>query len=165
MLKTGERGADRCPSIRQSRVDQSTLGITMMLKVINGLFALVIAVLALPWSSAVAEEDPFLWLEAPKDSAALKWARQQTEQTKKELSSLPEYPAVSAELKQSLSSAPSTPSIFFEGRRVLRFTKDVAHPYGLLEVADRGANGVPAAWDTVLDGYAPRANEEKPYAL
>jgi prolyl oligopeptidase len=137
----------------------------MMLKLMNGLFALVIAVLALPWSNAVAQEDPFLWLESPTDPAALKWASEQTEQTKKELSSLPEYPAVSAELKQSLSSAPSTPSIFFEGRHLLRFTKDVAHPYGLLEVADRGANGLPGAWRTVLDVNALRASEKKPYEL
>ena len=136
-----------------------------MLKLTNGLFAMVITVLALPWSSAVAQEDPFLWLEAPKDPAALKWAREQTERTKKELSSLPEYPAVSAELKQSLSSAPSTPSIFFEGRHFLRFTKDVAHLYGMLEVADRAANGLPGAWHTVLDVNALRASEKKPYEL
>ncbi len=137
----------------------------MMLKLMNGLFALAIAVLILPCSNAFAQEDPFQWLEAPKDPAALKWASEQTEQTKKDLSSLPEYPAVSAELKRSLGSAPSKPAIFLEGHRALRFTKDVAHPQGVLEVADRGAEGLPGAWRTVLDVNALRASEKKPYEL
>lgn len=136
-----------------------------VLKPMNGLFAVVIVVLALPWSNAVAQQDPFLWLEAPKDPAALKWASEQTEQTKKELSSLPEYPVVSGELKRSLSSAPHTPAIFFEGNHLLRFTKDVAHPYGLLEIADRGTAGLPGAWRAVLDVGALRASEKKPYEL
>ena len=137
-----------------------------VLKPMNGLFAVVIVVLALPWSNAVAQQDPFLWLEAPKDPAALKWASEQTEQTKKELSSLPEYPVVSGELKRSLSSAPHTPAIFFEGNHLLRFTKDVAHPYGLLEIADRGTAGLFAgAWRAVLDVGALRASEKKPYEL
>ena len=136
-----------------------------VLKPMNGLFALAIAVLALPWSDAAAQQDPFLWLEAPNDPAALKWASEQTEQTKKELSSLPEYPVVSSELNRSLSSAPHTPSIYFEGRHLLRFTKDVAHPYGLLEIADRGTDGMPGAWRAMLDVGALRASEKKPYEL
>jgi prolyl oligopeptidase len=114
---------------------------------------------------AVAADDPYLWLEQPQAQRALEWAKAQSQQTKAELSARSEYAAISAELKDALSAAPPAPSYWLLNDKVLRLSRDVAHPHDLIEVAARGPDGAARPWRVALDMEKLRAVEGKPYVL
>ena len=115
--------------------------------------------------AALAADDPYLWLEEPKSDKALQWAKSQSDQTKAELSAKPGYAAVSEELKTTLAAAPPAPKFGLLNDKMVRVSRDVAHPHGLVEVADRGADGAPGPWRVALDMEKLRAAEGKPYEL
>ena len=117
--------------------------------------------------SAFATEvgDSFQWLETPRDSAALKWATEQTSATRSALSEKPVYAKVAAELKDVLGANAPPPEYTLLGDKAIRFRREAAHPHGVLEVAERGADGVPGEWKLALDVDALRAAEAKPYEL
>lgn len=91
------------------------------------------------------------WLEAPHSEKALRWAHQQSEASKRKLTALPGYEQVKVELAEVMHAGPSEPKIVLAGPRALRLLRDADHPQGLLQVALRDADGVPSAWETVLD--------------
>lgn len=113
---------------------------------------------------AVAQQD-LLWLEPPKEAKALTWAREHTQATRQALSALPSYAAVSSELKAVLDSGMPLADVSLFGDKAVRLQHDARKPNGVLQVAQRDANGVPGAWRTVLDVDALRAKEGKPYEL
>jgi len=113
---------------------------------------------------AMAQED-LLWLEAPKEAKALTWAREHTQATRKALSALPSYAAAASELKAVLDSGTPLADVSLFGDKAVRLQHDAKKPNGVLQVAQRDANGVPGAWRTVLDVDALRAKEGKPYEL
>jgi prolyl oligopeptidase len=115
--------------------------------------------------AAFAADDPYLWLETPKDPKALEWARTQSDQTKAALSAKPEYAAISEELKGALAAAPPAPTYGLLNDKIVRVSRDVAHPHGVVEVADRGPDGAPGPFRVVLDMEKFRAEQGKPYEL
>ena len=126
--------------------------------------ALASAALAANVSAAVAD-DTFQWLESPKDPAALKWATDQTNATRSTLSAEPIYNQVAAELKTTLSENSPPPVFKLLGGNLVRFRRDAAHTHGLLEIASRGADGLPGRWRLALDVDELRRTEGKPYEL
>lgn len=114
---------------------------------------------------APAWADDDQWLEAPHDPAALAWARAATADTERRLSARPVHAEVVRELRAALDAPPAEPDVVPLGARALRFLRDAAHPYGLLQVAARDARGAPGAWRTVLDVGALREREGVPYEL
>ncbi len=119
-------------------------------------------------SAAIAAEpsrDPLQWLEAPKDPAAIAWAREQSILTRARLSVLPEFVPITRELGALLKAHDAPPAFTLLGSKIVRFNRDAAHPHGLLEVAERDAAGLPGPWRTVLDVGALRSDDGKEVEL
>ncbi len=126
-------------------------------------FAVLAALVAVSATPAAANE--LEWLEKSDDPRALEWARAKTAETKAALSALPGYADVLAELRTALQANTPIADIQLMGDRAVRLFRDASHPKGLLQVADRGADGIPGAWRTVLDVAAYGKAQGKPYAL
>jgi prolyl oligopeptidase len=80
------------------------------------------------------------------------------------LKSRPVFPAVERELEHALEVAAPPPELFVLGDRIVRFTRDIQHPAGLLEIAPRNPSGQ-RSWKTVLDLAALNRDEHASYAL
>lgn len=115
-------------------------------------------------SSAVAADD-LLWLEEPHGERALAWARHATQQTHSRLSSLASRERIARELASVLEQKPAEPDQFLLGERAVRFMRNAAHPYGLLQVAPRNEDGGAGTWTTVLDIAELREREGVPFEL
>jgi prolyl oligopeptidase len=144
-------------------INRSTVGTFDMLKRL--LAILPSLTLSATLSAAAAVDDSFQWLESPKDPSALKWAVEQSNATRSALAAKPSYGQVAAELKAVLGENEPPPDYTLLGNKVVRLRRDAAHPHGQLEVALRGADGVPREWHLALDVDALRAAEGKPYEL
>lgn len=122
------------------------------MKLSIGFCASVVAlILAGACGQAFAAEDELQWLETPHDAKALAWAREATDKTRQQLGALPSEKAIATELTTVLAQAPAEPDQYPLGERVIRFFRDAAHPYGLLQTAPRNAKGIVKDWKTVLD--------------
>jgi prolyl oligopeptidase len=111
-------------------------------------------------------KDDLLWLESPHDVKAVAWAKQHTNQTMTRLRALPDYPQVKAELAQLLeNNLTQQPDVVLLGHRAIRALRNREHPFGLLQVAERGRSGLPERWRTVLDLADLRKREDIPYEL
>ncbi|GGD37106.1 prolyl oligopeptidase family serine peptidase [Pseudoxanthomonas indica] len=128
----------------------------------SGLLAMAITAAS---GQALAADDDLLWLESPHDAKALDWARAATAQTRQQLGASPSHAAVAGELKAILAQPPAEPDQYLLGERVVRFFRDAAHPYGLLQTAPRSGAGVKRDWKTVLDVAALRQSEGIPFEL
>jgi prolyl oligopeptidase len=111
-----------------------------------------------------AAPDPYSWLEGQTDPAALEWAKLRRDRALGEIEASPAFPAVLRELHSALGIGAPLPEIFVLGNRLLRFTRDVGHPSGLLEVASR-ADAARGRWRSVLDLAALNREEHSSYAL
>ena len=116
-------------------------------------------------ASATEVGDSFQWLEAPSDPGAIKWATEQTNATRSSLTAKPLYAKAAAELKDVLGANAPPPGYSLLGGKAIRFRREAAHPHGVLEMAQRGADGVPGEWKLALDVDALRGAEGKPYEL
>jgi prolyl oligopeptidase len=115
--------------------------------------------------SAIDVGERLAWLEPPRDTAALEWARDRTRETRAALESRPVYPQLLAELQAALVASVPAPPVALLGPRAVRLLHDTAHPHGLLQVALRQRNGSLGPWRTVLDIAALREREGKAYVL
>lgn len=127
-----------------------------------GLLALALTATGAP---AFAADDDLQWLETPRDTKALAWAREATQKTRDQLGALPSRPSLAKELTSLLAQAPAEPDQFPMGKRMLRLQRDAAHPYGLLQSAPRASDGKASAWTTVLDVAELRRREGIPFEL
>lgn len=116
-------------------------------------------------TSAIAGVDQLQWLEAPQDPKALAWAKEQTDTTRKTLSSKPAYQKIRAELSTALAASPPLAEVVLLGSRAIRLQKSAAHPHGELQVAPRLSGGGIGAWKTVLDVDALGREEGKSMEL
>ena len=114
---------------------------------------------------AFAADDELQWLESPHDAKALAWAREATDKTRQQLGALPSEKAIAAELTTVLAQAPAEPDQYLLGERAVRFFRDAAHPYGLLQTAPRNAKGASKDWKTVLDVADLRKREGVAFEL
>lgn len=126
-------------------------------------FAVLASALAVAASPAAA--DDLEWLEKSDDPRALEWARAKTAETKAALAALPSYPDVLAALRTALKANTPIADVQLMGDRAVRLFRDAGHPKGLLQVADRGGDGTPGDWRTVLDVAAYGKAQGKPYSL
>jgi prolyl oligopeptidase len=129
------------------------------------LAGMILAVALLCAARARADEDSFRYLETPRAPDALTWARTQTQATREAFGALPDAAAIGDELKSVLKAHETPPTYSLLGKRMLRIRRDSEHPYGILEVSMRDADGAPGAWRTALDVGELRRREGKPYAL
>lgn len=123
------------------------------------------SVAALMAPLAAAAQDSYQWLEAPQDARALDWAKKATQDSEVRIAKMPGHDAIEAELKTLLAAGDPPPEYGLLGPVALRFQRSVAHPHGVLSVAKRGADGVPAGWREVLDVDALRKAEGSAYEL
>lgn len=110
-------------------------------------------------------QDPYQWLEAPQDPKALEWAQQQTQTAKAEISRMPRYAEVRAELQTLLAASDPPPQFALMGAVALRFQRTADNPHGVLSVGRRGTDGVPGNWREVLNVEKLRTEQGKSYEL
>ncbi len=120
---------------------------------------------ALIAAASPAHADELEWLEKHDDPKALGWAREKTAEAKAALMALPGYQGILTELQTVLKANAPIADMALMGPRAVRLFRDAAHPKGLLQIADRGKDGSPGAWRTVLDVAAYGKAAGKPYAL
>jgi prolyl oligopeptidase len=113
----------------------------------------VVAMALVGWAGgAVAEEDPFLWLEDVQGEKALAWAKQHNAATTKVLEAVPEYAPTFARTLQILDSKEKIPSPRLHGSTVYNFWKDEQHPRGVWRRTPLASYRTAApVWETVLD--------------
>ena len=103
-------------------------------------------------SAAVADEDPYLWLEDVSADAALTWVRQRNAESQPALESKPEFKALHAKLVTIYNSRERIPYVTKLGSRLYNFWQDEKSPRGLWRrtTLDEYRKKEPA-WETVLD--------------
>lgn len=126
---------------------------------------LLAAVLVAGASGAVQATDDLQWMEDPHGAEALAWARKATQQTRERLGALPSRATLAKELGSVLEQAPAEADQYLLGERVVRFLRDGAHPYGLLQTAPRVKDGQATGWKTVLDVAQLREREGVAFEL
>jgi len=138
-------------------------GIAMIRTLMKSLWTCACFIIAA--GSAAGVGDDYQWLEQPRGDRALEWAREQTRTSSDRLAAMPSHDRIAAQLASVLNvSAPSS-SIDLLGLHAVRMLRDSAKPHGLLQVAERRADGSLSQWKTVLDVGALRESEGKPYEL
>jgi prolyl oligopeptidase len=125
----------------------------------------VILASAIASTAASSDADPFQWLENARDPKALEWVRAHTKSAETELDAKPGYVDLQQQLQAILAAADLPPEMSLLGPIAVRFQRSAAHPHGILEYAQRAANGVPGAWHLSLDVDALRKTEQKPFEL
>ncbi|MHC9084797.1 prolyl oligopeptidase family serine peptidase [Luteimonas sp. RIT-PG2_3] len=113
----------------------------------------------------VQAADDLQWMEDPHGAEALAWARAATQQTRERLGASPSRATLAKELTTLLDQAPAEPDQYLLGERVVRFLRDGAHPYGLLQTAPRVKQGQASGWKTVLDVAQLREREGVAFEL
>jgi prolyl oligopeptidase len=109
-------------------------------------------------------EDPYLWLEAARDPAALAWISERTAAAKAALTGLVVYPVLLSELQAAIALGGSTPLTMFLGNKLGRVRKSSEYPHGVLELAEYGA-GHPTSWRKVFDIDAFNATQTRTYEV
>jgi prolyl oligopeptidase len=129
-------------------------------------WAWLVAVVAIVTGANAATPAGDMWLDGQYDPEAIAWAKHQREIALGSLELKSVFPQVKRELLAALEVAAPLPETFVLGNRLVRFTRDVQHPLGLLEVAPvpRGGADRPA-WRTVLDLAALNQAEHASYVL
>jgi prolyl oligopeptidase len=107
--------------------------------------------------------DELEWLESPYAQKALDWGKQRTEQSLRQLRSLPLYEKVRQALERTLQGVTRQPTITLVGNRALRLLITSEHRFGLLQTAIRDTNGTPGPWHTALDVDDLRRRTGVPY--
>jgi prolyl oligopeptidase len=116
-------------------------------------------------ASTSGARDSYSWLEGQHDPNAVEWARRRRDTAVGYLKSRPAFPVVERELQHALEIAAPLPELFVLGDRMVRFTRSVQHPAGLLEIAPRSTASGHGVWKTVLDLAALNRDEHSSYAL
>jgi prolyl oligopeptidase len=108
--------------------------------------------------------DPYLWLEPQHDPAAVAWAKERSDKTRARLMGKADFPLVLNELERAQRASAPIPTYTLLGDTMARFTRDAAHPAGLLEIAHRTRDGLAIPeWRTVIDLEELNRREGKNY--
>lgn len=114
---------------------------------------LAVALLVLaPCAVAVAEEDPFQWLEDVQGEKALAWVKEQNAKSVPVLEAVPEFKPTYDKVLEILDSKEKIPTPSLRGDTVYNFWKDEQHQRGILRrtTLDSYRTAQPQ-WETVLD--------------
>jgi prolyl oligopeptidase len=121
-----------------------------MTKIQAVLIAAFIAVT--PTSGALAQQDPYLWLEEVEGAQAVAWAKAQNEHSTSRLATVPEYEPILKEITQILDSQDKIPGISFMGPYVYNFWQDAVHVRGIWRrTSIESYSTETPAWELVLD--------------
>jgi len=103
-------------------------------------------------ASALATDDPYLWLEEIAGKRSLDWVRERNAEAEKEFAADPRYAPLRADLLKILDSRERIPFVTRMGGHYYNFWRDAANPRGLWRrtTLDEYRKAEPA-WETVLD--------------
>lgn len=131
-----------------------------MTKLLPGIFTLSLALLTAVGSpvaaqtegTAVADADPFIWLEEARSDKALAWVRAENEKTLAALSTDPRFDTLKNEALAILDATDRIPGVNFTPHGLVNFWQDPKNPKGLVRrttmASYRTDNPV---WETILD--------------
>ena len=131
-----------------------------------GLYVLGLAVAAFTALPAVAQEDPYLWLEEVEGERAMEWVLDQNAQTRSELQALPAYQRAFDNTMAILTSDDRIPFPSMRGEWLYNFWTDGEHPRCIYRRTswDDYLSGDPD-WEMVLDIDALAAAEDQAWAF
>jgi prolyl oligopeptidase len=112
--------------------------------------------------SALAQDDPYLWLEEVSGDKALAWVREQNATTQPAIESSPDFKALHERFLGIYNSRDRIPTVKKRGRWLYNFWQDERNPRGVLRRAtlDEYRRKEPE-WETVLDLGALSAEEKE----
>ena len=115
---------------------------------------------AAPPVAAVADEDPYLWLEDVSGDKALGWVREQNEVTRQAIDSAPGFAALENDLLAVLDSNEKIPFVYKQGDYFYNFWNDQKNQRGLWRRTTLAEYRKPdPAWETLIDVDALNAAE------
>lgn len=111
---------------------------------------------------AIAEDDPYLWLEEVEGERALHWVREQNARSLEILENDPRFQPMYEEALSVLTSDQRLPLGQIHNGRIYNFWQDDNHVRGLWRRAsvDSYRSGAPV-WETLIDYDALAASEER----
>jgi prolyl oligopeptidase len=98
-------------------------------------------------SSEAPTETRWQWLEAPKGTESLKWAKHETDLTQQHLDALPRAHELHDKLDKLIEHNATPPTYAICGR-LFRLRRDAVRKNGIIEVAE---SETPNEWKTVID--------------
>jgi prolyl oligopeptidase len=102
--------------------------------------------------SAVAEEDPYLWLEEVENAEALAWAGERSRADTAVLEAVPEYEALHREMLEIYNSSDRIPDPGIRGEWIYNFWRDADHVRGIWRRTSLDGFVEPQpVWEVVLD--------------
>ena len=93
---------------------------------------LVIAALALLSFNAIAQDDPYLWLEEVTGQKPLEWVKAQNERTQPILEATPGFKALQGRMLDIATSRERIPNVVKRGDHLYNHWQDATSPRGLL---------------------------------
>ena len=112
--------------------------------------------------TAIASDDPYLWLEATHGARAMDWVKQQNAITEKAFASSAEFERTRNEILEVLDSDARIPYVHRMGDWLYNFWQDKAHPRGLWRRTTLAEyRKADPKWETVLDVDALNKAEGK----
>ena len=111
-----------------------------------------LAIAALAGETALADEDPYLWLDEVEGARALEWVEAQNTRSLEELEGDARFSPLFEEAKAILNSQDRIPYGALRKGYVYNFWRDPANPRGLWRRASlESYRGDAPEWDTILD--------------
>ena len=121
--------------------------------------ATALMILAAP--PALADEDPYLWLEDVTGDKAISWVKQQNAVSQPALEASPEFKALHERLLAIYNSRERIPSVRLRGKWLYNFWQDAQNPRGIWRRTTLEEFGKKdPAWETVLDVGKVGADEK-----
>jgi prolyl oligopeptidase len=123
-----------------------------------------LAALVLLPTLALADDDPFLWLEEVQGEKALAWVKEQNLKSTSELEAVPEFKPVYERTLEILDSKERIPTPRLLGATVYNFWKDQAHERGIWRRTSLASyREAQPQWETVLDVDALAKQDGMPW--
>ena len=126
---------------------------------------LLITTLAMSMN-AMAQDDPYLWLEDVTGEKPMAWVKQQNAKSVKELEARPEFKALHEKLVAIYNSRERIPTVQKRGKWLYNFWQDAENPRGIWRrtTLDEYRKKDPA-WETVLDVGKLSADENEKWVF
>jgi prolyl oligopeptidase len=131
-----------------------------MIKFLPGIFTLSLALLssigvpavAQTEGAAVADADPFIWLEEARSEKAMAWVQAENEKTMAALSDDPRFDALKGEALAILDATDRIPGVNFAPHGLVNFWQDAKNPKGLIRRTTIASYRTETpVWETLLD--------------
>jgi prolyl oligopeptidase len=124
--------------------------------------ALLLALMLVPFGSAMAADDPYQWLENIDGPRSMEWIEAQNKVTLHDLAESPSFKAMDEHFLEILNSSARIPPVVKYGDFYYNFWRDAQHPRGIWRrtTLDEYRKAEPA-WETVLDVDALAKDEGK----